>query len=56
MSATEWASPAARAMMLVRPATCTGTLLPVVIPLPSSPFPLVPQALTVPSFFNASTW
>ena len=49
-------SPAATCVALVRPVTCTGPAGSVVVPLPSWPDPLEPQASTVPFDFSASTW
>src|ERR1017187_4719998 len=47
-------SPPARALIPVRPLTSTGVLLSVVVvPLPSSPSVLFPQAHTVPPDFRA---
>src|SRR2546422_9913419 len=43
-------------MAPLSPLTVTGTLLPVVVPLPSSPSPLLPHALTVPSLSRARLW
>ena len=42
------------AMAFVRPDTCTGVVLLIVEPLPSSPDPFEPQAQAVPSDFSAS--
>jgi len=38
------------------PETVSGTELPVVVPLPSSPSPLFPQHLIDPSLNNAQLW
>src|SRR5215472_8775742 len=48
--------PAATAITPERLLTCTGVLLFVVLPLPSSPFAFSPQAQTVPSLFTARLW
>ena len=47
--------PAAMAVTRDKPVTWTGTLLSKVVPLPSSPLSLEPQAQTVPSERSAST-
>lgn len=43
----------ARLLTLASPWTCTGTLLPTVVPLHSWPSPLYPQARAVPSVSKA---
>ena len=48
--------PAATCVALVRPVTCTGPVTCAVLPLPSWPKALPPQASTVPFDFSASTW
>src|SRR5690242_11157910 len=49
-------SPAATCVALARPVTCTGLERSVMVPLPSWPDPLEPQASTLPFDFSASTW
>src|SRR5690242_16249890 len=46
--------PAATWVAPVSPVTCAGPVTGVVVPLPSSPFVLSPQASTVPSDFSAT--
>ena len=46
----------ATCVALVRPVTCTAPAGSVVVPLPSWPDRLEPQASTVPFDFSASTW
>src|SRR5687767_2695992 len=53
-SATEWYRPTASAVMLVSPDTCTGVSRWVVVPSPSWPSLLPPQAQTVPSVRSAT--
>src|SRR5690348_2609293 len=48
--------PAATCVALARPVTCTGPEGSVVVPLPSWPEPLNPQAQTVPSDRRATPW
>ena len=48
--------PVATCVALVRPVTCTGPVTGAVLPLPSWPKALLPQASTVPSGFSASRW
>src|ERR1039458_761761 len=60
VNARLWSSPAAMATTWpLKPTTSltgTGTLLPVVLPLPSSPAELSPHAQTFPSEVNARLW
>src|SRR5580658_5094192 len=53
MTAKLKSSPAAIADTFVNPLTWTGTLLSTLLPLPSSPYSLSPQAQTVPLFSSA---
>src|SRR5665213_2059543 len=55
LSAAEWQSPPETAITPVNPATCTGTLLSVVVLFPSWPLKLSPHAHTVPSVLTATT-
>src|SRR2546430_862214 len=45
-------TPAATWVAVVRPVTCTGPVTGVVVPMPSSPLVLSPQASTVPPDFS----
>ena len=49
-------SPAATAVASLMPLTATGTSLAVVVPSPSCPAPLPPQAMIVPSLSSARLW
>ena len=55
-SAVLCAPPALMLVTLVTPSTVRGTSLSVVVPSPSCPEPLPPQARTLPSLTSARLW
>ena len=56
LTATVWPLPAATEAQLVAVPTWTGLEWPVVVPSPSCPLSLSPQAHRVPSVLTATVW